>query len=162
MLLGVLHEDPEGDFFAGVLLRRRTPPTARYPLEPGDDIADDLEGGEIAVVKVGRDDTLTKILVKSGAPLWQARAMVEAAQNTFPELALTPGQEVRITLVPSLTQANANEPARFSLFSDGHDHLVTVARNAAGEFVASAQSTISQELRQASPASKSAARSMWP
>ena len=118
-------------------------------LEPGDDIADDLEGGEIAVVKVGRDDTLTKILVKSGAPLWQARAMVEAAQNTFPESALTPGQEVRITLVPSLTQANANEPARFSLFSDGHDHLVTVARNAAGEFVASAQSTISQELRQA-------------
>ncbi|MFN0219451.1 MAG: M23 family metallopeptidase [Hyphomicrobium sp.] len=118
--------------------------------ETADDVANDFEGGETIVVKVGREDTLTKILVKSGAPNWQARAMIEAAQNTFPESALTPGQEVRITLVPSLTVANAKEPARFSVFSDGHDHLVTVMRNAAGEFVASAQSLISQELQAAS------------
>ncbi|MGQ0457411.1 MAG: M23 family metallopeptidase [Hyphomicrobium sp.] len=121
-------------------------------VDASDEVADDFEGGEIALVKVGRDDTLTKILGKAGAPTWQARAMVEAAQNTFPESALTPGQEVRITLVPSLTIANAKEPARFSVFSDGHDHLVTVTRNAAGEFVASAQSLISQELQAASGA----------
>ena len=30
------------------------------------------------------------------------------------------------------------EPIRFSVFGDGQDHKVTVTRNAAGEFVASA------------------------
>ena len=103
----------------------------------------------MTVVKVGRDDTLSKILTRSGAEAWQARAMIEAAHGTFPESALVPGQEVRITLVPSLTQANKTEPSAFSIFSDGHDHLVTVTRNAAGEFVASSQPTIGRELQQA-------------
>lgn len=114
-----------------------------------DDGAVDLEQGEVTVVKVGRDDTLTKVLQNAGAPPWLARSMIEAAQGVFPEAALVPGQEVRITLVPSLTQADKKEPARFSIFSDGHDHLVTVLRNAAGEFVASAQSQIARELDQA-------------
>ena len=109
----------------------------------------DFERGEVSVVKVGRDDTLAKILTKSGADLWQARAMIEAAHSTFPENALVPGQEVRITLVPSLTQTGKNEPAGFSIFSDGHDHLVSVVRSAAGEFVASAQPLIGQELQRA-------------
>ena len=61
--------------------------------------------------------------------------MIEAARNIFPETALVPGQEVRITLVPSLTQKNRKEPARFSVFSGGHDHMVSVMRNSAGEFV---------------------------
>lgn len=118
--------------------------------ETPDDPGDDFEGGEVSVVTVGRTDTLAKILGAAGAELWQVRAMIEAAHNTFPESALVPGQEVRITLVPSLTQADKKEPARFSIFSDGHDHLVTVTRNAAGEFVASAQPLISEELKQAS------------
>ena len=80
--------------------------------------------------------------------------MIEAAHNTFPETALVPGQEVRITLVPSLTQADKKEPARFSIFSDGHDHLITVRRNAAGEFVASAQPLIAEELQSANPDSE--------
>lgn len=112
-----------------------------------EDIDEDLESGEVSVVKVGRDDTLLKILQRSGADNWQARAMIEASRSTFPESALVPGQEVRITLVPSLTQANRKEPSRFSIFSDGHDHLVTVSRNAAGEFVASAQSGMVKELQ---------------
>ncbi len=117
--------------------------------EAADDPGDDLEDGEIAVVTVGRADTLSKILVNAGAEAWQARAMIEAAHNTFPETALVPGQEVRITLIPSLTQADKKEPAQFSVFSDGHDHLVTVRRNPAGEFVASAQSLIAEELQKA-------------
>lgn len=128
-------------------------------VEAADDVANDFEGGEAIVVKVGRDDTLQKILIKTGAPPWQARDMVDAARNTFPESALTAGQEVRVTVVPSLTQANTKEPARFSVFSDGHDHLVTVTRNAAGEFVASAQSTISQELQAAGGDSEGSAPS---
>lgn len=109
----------------------------------------DFERGEVSVVKVGRDDTLAKILTKSGGDPWQARAMIEAAHSTFPENALVPGQEVRITLVPSLTQTDKKEPAGFSIFSDGHDHLVSVIRSAAGEFVASAQPLIGQELQRA-------------
>ncbi|MGL4397272.1 MAG: M23 family metallopeptidase, partial [Hyphomicrobium sp.] len=109
-------------------------------------IDDDLEGGEVSVVSVGRADTLARILTSSGADPWQARAMIEAAHSIFPESALVPGQEVRITLVPSLTDPAKKEPARFSVFSDGHDHLVTVARSAAGEFVASAQPSIDREI----------------
>ena len=115
--------------------------------ETPDDPGDDFEGGEVRVVTVGRSDTLAKILANAGADAWQVRAMIEAAHSTFPETALVPGQEVRITVVPSLTQADKKEPARFSVFSDGHDHLVTVTRNAAGEFVASAQSLIAEELK---------------
>jgi murein DD-endopeptidase MepM/ murein hydrolase activator NlpD len=102
-----------------------------------DDIPDDLEAREVRVVKVVRGDTLVRILTHLGAETWQARAMVDAAHQTFPESALVPGQEVHVTLVPSITQANRSEPARFSVFTEGHEHKVTVARNAAGEFVAS-------------------------
>lgn len=116
--------------------------------ETPDDPTDEFEGGEVIVVTVGRTDTLSKIIANAGADAWQVRAMIEAAHNTFPETALVPGQEVRITLVPSLTQADKKEPARFSIFSDGHDHLVTVSRNAAGEFVASSQPLITEELQQ--------------
>lgn len=117
--------------------------------ETFEDVEGDFEAGEVSVVKVGRDDTLAKILQRAGADMWQARAMIEAAHATFPESALVPGQEVRITLVASLTQANKKEPSGFSIFSDGHDHLVTVMRSAAGEFVASAQPTMGRELQQA-------------
>jgi murein DD-endopeptidase MepM/ murein hydrolase activator NlpD len=117
--------------------------------ETADDPSDDLEGGEVSVVTVGRNDTLETILAKAGAEPWQVRDMIEAAHSTFPKSALLPGQEVRITLVPNLTQANKKEPARFSIFSDGHDHLVTVSRTASGEFLASAQSSIAAELKSA-------------
>ena len=113
----------------------------------------DLEGGEVKIVKVGRADTLAKILGGAGADPWQVRAMIDAAHNVFPESALVPGQEIRITLVPSLTQANKQEPARYSVFSDGHDHIVTVTRSAAGEFVSSSKPLIDEELQQAAAAS---------
>ncbi len=127
--------------------------------ETPDDPGDDFEGGEVRVVTVGRADTLAKILANAGSDAWQVRAMIEAAHSTFPETALVPGQEVRITVVPSLTQADKKEPARFSVFSDGHDHLVTVTRNAAGEFVASAQSLIAEELKKSASDSEGGASS---
>ena len=117
--------------------------------ETPEDSDADLEGGEVKLVKVGRADTLAKILTDAGADPWQARAMIDAAHNVFPESALVPGQEIRITLVPSLTQANKQEPARYSVFSDGHDHIVTVTRSAAGEFVSSSKPLIQEELDQA-------------
>lgn len=116
--------------------------------EAADDTSDDIEGGEVIVVKVGPKDTLAKILAKAGAPEWDVHSMIEAGHAIFPENALVAGQEVRITLVPSLADPNKKEPARYSVFSDGHDHLVTVSRSAAGEFVGSAQPPFDAELLQ--------------
>jgi murein DD-endopeptidase MepM/ murein hydrolase activator NlpD len=119
------------------------------PPQDDDDLLADLEGRETAVVKVGAKDSLRKILVRAGADNWQARGMIEAARRIFPPSRLQAGQEVRITLVPSLTKQNRKEPARFSVFSSGHDHLVSVARNAAGEFVASKSPSIEKEIANA-------------
>jgi len=116
------------------------------PAQETDDAIADLEDREARVVKVGRGDTLRRILVRAGADNWQARAMIEAARNRFPASNLKQGHEVRITLVPSLTRQDRMEPARFSIFSDGHDHLVTVTRNAAGEFVASSSPFFDQDI----------------
>ena len=64
--------------------------------------------------------------------------MTDAARNALAEGALQPTQEVHVTLLPSVIRANRMEPIRVSVFGEGHDHKVTVTRNAAGEFVASA------------------------
>ncbi|KWT67136.1 putative peptidase [Hyphomicrobium sulfonivorans] len=119
------------------------------PAQPDEDPLADLEGRETQVVRVGSNDSLRSILKNAGADNWQARGMIEAARNIFPQSNLEPGQEVRITLIPSLTKPDRKEPARFSIFSGGHDHLVTVTRNSAGEFVASQSSTIDQEIANA-------------
>ena len=114
--------------------------------QDAEDTLADLEGRQTQVVKVGDNDTLRKILARAGADNWQASSMIDAARNVFPETNLVAGQEVRITLVPSLTQKDRKEPARFSVFSSGHDHLVTVTRTASGEFVASRSPAIEEEI----------------
>jgi murein DD-endopeptidase MepM/ murein hydrolase activator NlpD len=103
----------------------------------GDDTAEDLEGREVRKVKAARGDTLTKLLQALGTESWLARSIVEAARGVFSEGDLTPGSEVEFVLVPSLTRAGRLEPIRLSV-RDGAAHKVTVSRNAAGEFVASA------------------------
>jgi murein DD-endopeptidase MepM/ murein hydrolase activator NlpD len=123
---------------------------AKSKIEADDQAADDIETQQVRVVKVGKADTLVKILIQAGADTWQAKAMSEAAKSVLPDGALSSGQEVRIAMVPSLTQANRSEPTRFSVFSDGHEHKVTVNRNAAGEFVASTTPLDDQALVQAS------------
>jgi murein DD-endopeptidase MepM/ murein hydrolase activator NlpD len=119
------------------------------PAQEAEDTLADLEGRETQVVTVGEGDNLRKILARAGADNWQARGMIEAARKIFPESNLAAGQEVRITLIPSLTRRDRKEPARFSIFSGGHDHLVTVTRNAAGEFVASTSPAIEEEIANA-------------
>jgi len=100
---------------------------------------DELENREVRVVKVGNKDNLAKILAGAGAGTWLIREMLEPAKTIFPEDAIKPGQEVHITLVPSLDDSSKMEPARFSVFGDGHEHLITVSRSPAGEFLASAE-----------------------
>ena len=103
-----------------------------------DDVSDDFEGLKRVVKTAVEGDTLTKILISSGASSQLAAAMIGAAKSIYPEGSLIAGHEVHIVLAPSLTDPNKLEPGRFSIFDDGHAHKVTVARSAAGEFVASA------------------------
>lgn len=104
-----------------------------------DDTADDFEGLKRFQKTAVAGDTLTKILVSAGAETWQAKEMLAAARSIFPESALKPGFEVQISLTPSVTQQNKLEPVMLSVFDEGHAHKITVMRNAAGEFTASAE-----------------------
>jgi murein DD-endopeptidase MepM/ murein hydrolase activator NlpD len=103
-----------------------------------DDVSEDIEGLK-RVVKIAKEgETLSQILQSAGAAPLLAGSMIEAAKSIYPEGSLVAGHEVHIVLVPSLTNQNRFEPERFSIFDDGHGHKVTVARSAAGDFVASA------------------------
>jgi murein DD-endopeptidase MepM/ murein hydrolase activator NlpD len=113
-----------------------------------DDAIEDLETRRVRVVKVTRGQTLTRILLENGGDRFQVRAMIEAAKAILPDSGLTPGMEAHVTVVPSLTRANVLEPARVSVFGEGQDHKLSIARNAAGEFVASA-TAISDRASQA-------------
>jgi murein DD-endopeptidase MepM/ murein hydrolase activator NlpD len=103
-----------------------------------DDAGDDIEGREVRVVRAQQGDTMARILARLGAEPWQARAMADAAHTALPDGTLNPSFELHVTLVPAITRANRLEPIRVSVYADGHNHKVTVTRNAAGEFVASA------------------------
>lgn len=126
------------------------PNTSAFPktVVETEDIADDLEAREVRVARVAKGQTLTRILRDMGGEPALVRSMVEAARATVPDNELVPGQEVHVTLVPSLTRKNKLEPVRFSLFGEGQEHKVTVARNNAGEFVAS-QSPIDERIARA-------------
>ncbi len=105
-----------------------------------DDLAEDVEGQKVRV-KLVRGETLSKLLIRMGADALQAQDMVEAARGILAEAAVPPGQEVELTLVPSLSGSGKTEPVRFTVFGSAGEHRVTVERNAAGEFAASATVT---------------------
>jgi murein DD-endopeptidase MepM/ murein hydrolase activator NlpD len=105
----------------------------------GSEIDDEEIEGRISRAFTAIDgDTLTKVLMRAGAETWQARTMVEAASTIFPDRGLQPGEEVRVTLVPSLTHQNSMEPVRFSVYGANKAHKVSVMRDASGEYVSSA------------------------
>lgn len=103
-----------------------------------DEPEEELEGTTTRVVKVGPRDTLAKILAATGAETWVVREILASAETIFRDENLKAGQEVHITLIPSLDDASKFEPTRLSVFGDGHDHFVTVSRSAGGDFIASA------------------------
>ena len=97
-----------------------------------------LEDQQTRVVKVRARDTLAKILASTGAETWVVKEILASAETIFKDENLKAGQEVHITLVPSLDDPGKMEPTRLSVFGDGHEHLVTVARSQGGEFISSA------------------------
>ena len=137
-------------------LRRTTPaltPPATTDIPKSHDdseeiVEDDLDNREVKVVKVGRGDTLTRIIDRLVGDVWQKRAIVEAARPHVADNALVPGQEVHVTVVPSVTRQGRFEPIRVSIFGDGHEHKVTLSLNSGGDFVAS-QSPIDERMTRA-------------
>ena len=104
-----------------------------------DDTSADTEGREDRVILVGKTDrSLAKILVRAGADASQSAEMAAASKNLFPDSSLAAGQEVHVALVPALTEQGQFDVAQFSIYGEGHTHLVTVSRNSAGEFTATA------------------------
>ena len=101
--------------------------------EAVDEVAD---GSETKSVKVAKGDTLMSILADAGAERWQAKAIADAMEPVFKPKNLRRGQEIRFTLMPAPKNDAQMEPVKVSLFSQ-QSHEVTVARNDAGEFVAS-------------------------
>ncbi|MDH3579176.1 MAG: peptidoglycan DD-metalloendopeptidase family protein [Hyphomicrobiales bacterium] len=95
-----------------------------------------LQNTEVKSVTVKRGDTLMSILTRNGAESWQAKAIYEAMAPVFLAKSLQKGQELRLTLAPAPSDTGQMEPVKVSLFT-GSNHDVTVARNGAGEFVAS-------------------------
>lgn len=102
-----------------------------------DDFAEDLDGQKVRI-RINRGETLTRLLVRLGGEALQAQDMVEAARSLLPESAVSAGHEIELTLVPSLSGSGKTEPVRFTVYSPTGDHRVTVERNSAGEFEASA------------------------
>lgn len=158
---------------AAELLAQRLPRSTPEALPPNttalaksaselDDGDDDLETREVRVFRAGRGDTLTRLLSKLGGEALLVAEMVRAASTVFADAALAAGQEVHVTLVPSLTKPGAAEPVRFSVFGDGHEHKVTVTRKADGEFTAST-SPIDERIMRAAlgPGEKASTASLY-
>jgi murein DD-endopeptidase MepM/ murein hydrolase activator NlpD len=147
--------DPPGDPLAGNSksapepMPPNTSDLAKSVIETEDSL-DDIEGREVRIVHTQRGDTLARVFSKLGAESWQSRAMADAARGAFPDGALAPGLEMHVTLVPSVIRANRMEPIRFSVYGADHAHRLTVARNAAGEFVASS-SPLDEPVAHAEP-----------
>ena len=62
---------------------------AKNKFESENAVTGDLEAQQARVVKVGRTDTLQKVLQQAGADIWTAKAMAEAAKQVLPDATLT-------------------------------------------------------------------------
>lgn len=104
------------------------------------DAEDDDDGATRTIRQIGvrRGDTLSRILQAAGADAQLARSMVEAARGILQDRDLVPGYEIELVLEPALDSADQLEPVQFSVRDQTGTHRLTVARNSAGELVASA------------------------
>ena len=101
----------------------------------------DEAGGEarqvlrVHVLKSG--DRLDRVLVGLGGEPVLVKLMINVMRQVTPETQVLPGMQLQVTMVPSLKRPGVDEPARFSLLTEGGEHKVSVTRNASGDFEAS-------------------------
>jgi murein DD-endopeptidase MepM/ murein hydrolase activator NlpD len=91
-----------------------------------------FEGQEVRVIQAGAGDTLTTVLQRNSVSIWQARAIVAAAKKVVDGEGLAADQEIRLVLAPG--SDGSMQPALVTVFSEGHSHLVTVARTGSGGY----------------------------
>ena len=84
-----------------------------------EDTGEDLEGREVRVVRAQKGDTLSRVVLRLGAEPWQARAITDAAKTIFADTAMLPGQEVHVTLVPSVHSGQSGRAGAFQRFWRG-------------------------------------------
>ena len=140
---------PNGGMFSRPLAEATPPNTTvlHKRVAETEDATEDLERSVQRVVSIRRGDTLMAILQKLGGDTVQIRGMLEAMRPVLPEAQIVAGLQLHVTLVPSLTKPDIKEPARYSVFTEAGEHRVSVTRNSAGDFVASAtpfESTIAR------------------
>lgn len=97
---------------------------------------DTVEGLENHILVAGNRDNLTAIFRRAKISDWQTPAVEEAMEPIYSSGNIRSGQELHVMLTPSLTQADEMDLVRVSIYESGV-HLVSVSRNAAGEFIAS-------------------------
>lgn len=92
---------------------------------------------EHVVVKVAGGDTLTALIQNQGASADKAGKMIAAARTVYSDLSLKRGQTVEFVLEPTEYDPGVMDLSSFSLKSEKGEHLVSVSRNAKGEFAGS-------------------------
>lgn len=96
-----------------------------------------LPGAERVSVLVEAGQNLEGLILAQGAETWQKDQILDSMRRVFPASSLQVGDEVRFTLVPSVTDPTKMEPAAFSIYSNAETHRVTVSRNDSGDYKAS-------------------------
>ncbi|MEM1371010.1 MAG: M23 family metallopeptidase, partial [Pseudomonadota bacterium] len=129
-------------------------------IESDDEMVDYPDARKV-ILKAGDGDNLRDLLLRQGSDAWVVDSLIEAIERIRPDQTLTFGQEVHITLVPSLNEPNTNEPARLSIYGFGHNHLVTVERDAAGDFKASSDPMAGRKLNASQNATLTKANSLY-
>ena len=121
---------------------------------------DSFEGLETHIVAVRKKDNLRTILAKAKVSPWQAPAIAEAMEPIYPARDIKQGQELHLMLTPSLTTNNEMDLVRVSIYESGA-HIVSIARNSAGEFIASNHGAHSALLEQLASKAKERPTSLY-
>ena len=100
-----------------------------------DQPAPQFEGEEVRVLLAKAGDTLGTLLKHNGVDGGPLRAIMAAARKVVADDALAADQEVRLVLAP--VDDGSPQAMLVTLFSEGHSHLVTVARTPTGEYLGS-------------------------
>lgn len=99
------------------------------------DEPDDVDGQQTQTIKVAAGDTLMTIMRRVRSQDAEARDVFDKANSTYDLTQMKEGYEVRLTVAPSPTNPKKVVPVRVSIFADGHQHKVTVARSDTGEYL---------------------------
>jgi murein DD-endopeptidase MepM/ murein hydrolase activator NlpD len=94
------------------------------------------EAAEYHEIRIKPGDTFAGLLRRTGAENWQAHEIMTAMRPIYSANSIKAGQKVRYVALPKPGDGSRTEPVEIALY-EGRKHLVTVARNEAGDYKAS-------------------------